>query len=184
HDALPILSTTVELRAEGSLLVSEPVENILQVSLNRPDRLNALDQDLFDRLTVVLDAVAGAPDSRAGADRHRRRVLLGLRSRRARRDPVDGTAGVAAQPGRLGGDRAACRGPAGAGDRRDRRPGGGCRDVTGAGGGSARRHGKGDVGRRVRADRALRRRPRPVLDPARSEERRVGKEWRAGWGLW
>lgn len=59
------MSTTVELRAEGSLLVSEPVENILQVSLNRPDRLNALDQDLFDRLTVVLDAVAGAPRIRA-----------------------------------------------------------------------------------------------------------------------
>jgi enoyl-CoA hydratase len=59
------VSVPIELREDGPLLVSEPVENVLQVSLNRPERVNALTPDLLDRLSALLDAVAGDPRVRA-----------------------------------------------------------------------------------------------------------------------
>ncbi|WP_220818039.1 enoyl-CoA hydratase/isomerase family protein [Amycolatopsis echigonensis] len=49
----------------GPLLVSEPVEGVVELMLNRPERLNALDPDLLGRLGRVLDTVAGDSEVRA-----------------------------------------------------------------------------------------------------------------------
>jgi enoyl-CoA hydratase len=45
----------------GVLLTSEPAEGVVQVTLNRPDRLNALTPDLLGRFDAVLDDVARDP---------------------------------------------------------------------------------------------------------------------------
>ena len=48
------------------LLISRPADGVLQITLNRPDKLNALTFDMFDELTAVCRALEGAQDVRVG----------------------------------------------------------------------------------------------------------------------
>lgn len=50
---------------DGPLLVSEPAEQVLEITLNRPEQLNALTPGLLDRLDEVLDAAERDGDVRA-----------------------------------------------------------------------------------------------------------------------
>lgn len=59
------MSTGLVTVEDGPLLVTEPVENILEVTLNRPERTNALTPGLLDRFGSVLDAVAADTRLRA-----------------------------------------------------------------------------------------------------------------------
>ena len=52
-------------RPDGAVLVSRPEPGVRQITLNRPDRLNAIDDTLVDGLHAALDEVARDADCRA-----------------------------------------------------------------------------------------------------------------------
>jgi enoyl-CoA hydratase len=58
------VSTTASNGPDPVVLVSRPEEGITQITLNRPERLNAMNAELIDGLHAALDAVAADPDCR------------------------------------------------------------------------------------------------------------------------
>lgn len=59
------MTVGIQLIDHGVLLTSEPAEGIVQVTLNRPDRINALNPELLDALGAVFAEVADDPRVRA-----------------------------------------------------------------------------------------------------------------------
>jgi enoyl-CoA hydratase/carnithine racemase len=65
-----------------TLLVERPRDGVVLVTLNRPERLNAITFEMFDELHDLCRSLLSDADARGGGDWRRPRLLLRPRPRR------------------------------------------------------------------------------------------------------